>query len=88
MPGKMKNMAEAEQVFFNAPLLFFEDVLHSQQEARIHVLGKTDEERALHITATLRHSNTLIRVISARDIHRKERTIYEQANQSHTQIFQ
>ena len=74
------SMAEAEQVFFNAPLLFFEDALHSQNEPRIHVLGQTDDERTLHITIALRQSNTLIRVISARDMHRKERTIYEQGN--------
>lgn len=71
--------AEAEQVFFNAPLLLLEDGAHSQQETRIHALGKTDEGRALHITLTLRSSGTLIRVISARDMHRKERTIYEEA---------
>lgn len=73
------SMAEAEQVFFNAPLLLLEDGAHSQQEPRIHALGKTDEGRALHITLTLRSSGTLIRVISARDMHRKERVIYEQA---------
>jgi len=73
------SMAEAEQVFFNAPLLLLEDAAHSQQEPRIHALGKTDEERALHITFTLRSSGTLIRVISARDMHRKERAVYEQA---------
>jgi uncharacterized protein len=37
------SMAEAEQIFFNTPLLFFEHVVHSQMETRIHVLGKTDE---------------------------------------------
>jgi uncharacterized DUF497 family protein len=74
------SMAEAEQVFFNAPLLLLEDAAHSQQEIRIHALGKTDEGRALHLTFTLRQSNQLIRVISARDMHRKERAIYEQAN--------
>ncbi|MDO8321281.1 BrnT family toxin [Rhodoferax sp.] len=73
------SMAEAEQVFFNAPLLLLEDAAHSQQEPRIHALGKTDEGRALHITFTLRSSGTLIRVISARDMHRKERAVYEQA---------
>lgn len=70
--------AEAEQVFFNAPLLLLEDAGHSQQEARIHALGKTDSGRGLHITFTLRQSGALIRVISAKDLHRKERTIYEQ----------
>lgn len=72
--------AEAEQVFFNAPLLLLEDAAHSQQEPRLHALGKTDEERALHITFTLRQPGVLIRVISARDMHRKERAIYEQAD--------
>lgn len=72
--------AEAEQVFFNAPLLLLEDSAHSRQEPRLHALGKTDEGRSLHITFTLRQSGTLIRVISARDMHRKERTIYEQAD--------
>jgi uncharacterized DUF497 family protein len=74
------SMAEAEQVFFNAPLLLLEDGAHSQQEARLHALGKTDDARALHITFTLRQLGALIRVISARDMHRKERTIYDQAH--------
>ncbi len=75
------SMSEAEQVFFNAPLLILEDALHSEKETRLHALGKTDEGRELHITLTLtlRQSNRLIRVISARDMHRKERAIYEKA---------
>ena len=73
------SMAEAEQVFFNTPLLVLEDATHSQHEARLHALGKTDEGRALHITFTLRQTGLLISVISARDMHRKERAIYEQA---------
>jgi uncharacterized DUF497 family protein len=74
------SMAEAEQVFFNAPLLLLEDSAHSQQEPRLHALGKTDVGRTLHISFTLRQSGTWIRVISARDMHRKERVIYEQAD--------
>ena len=72
--------AEAEQIFFNDPLLFLTDVLHSQREPRFHALGKTDEGRLLHITFPLRYAGSLIRVISARSMHRKERTIYEQAD--------
>ena len=72
------SMAQAEQVFFNAPLLLLEDAAHSQAEPRLHALGKTDEGRRLHITFTLRQSGALIRVISARDMHRKERSIYEE----------
>lgn len=73
------NQFEAEQVFFNQPLLVLEDTMHSQKESRYHALGSTDEARLLHITFTLRISRTLIRVISARDMHRKERAIYEQS---------
>jgi uncharacterized DUF497 family protein len=71
--------AEAEQVFFNAPLLVLEDSRHSNQEPRFHALGKTDDIRLLHITFTVRHKGEKIRVISARDMHRKERVIYEKA---------
>ena len=70
---------EAEQMFFNQPLLVLEDVKHSQKERRFHALGKTDCTRLLHITFTLRSAGTLIRVISARDMHRKERLVYEQS---------
>lgn len=74
------SMAEAEQVFFNTPLLMLEDATHSQKEQRIHALGKTHDRRALHITFTLRSGGRQIRVISARDMHQKERTTYEQTS--------
>ena len=70
---------EAEEPFFNTPLLVLADETHSQNETRYHALGKTSADRFLHITFTLRANGTLIRVISARDMHRKERKIYEQA---------
>lgn len=73
------SQSEAEAIFFNDPLLVLEDAKHSQTEARYHALGETDDARLLHITFTLRQGGTLIRVISARDMHRKERAIYEQA---------
>lgn len=72
------SMAEAEQVFFNEPLLMIADMKHSHGESRFHALGKTDEGRTLHITFTLRIAGERIRVISARDMHKKERAIYEQ----------
>lgn len=71
--------AEAEQAFFNQPLLLLDDVAHSQTEARFHALGRTDDGRLLHVSFTLRGNNERIRVISARDMHKKERTVYEQA---------
>ena len=72
--------AEAEQIFFSAPLLLLDDAAHSQDEARFHALGQTDEGRQLHISFTLRQTGALIRVISARDMHKKERSIYDQSD--------
>ena len=66
---------EAEQVFFNQPLLVYSDDQHSESENRWYVLGKTDAQRPLFVVFTLR--GTKIRVISARDMNRKERKIYE-----------
>ncbi|NCJ07689.1 BrnT family toxin [Synechococcales cyanobacterium C] len=77
--------SEAEQVFFNQPLVVLLDLKHSQEEVRYHALGITDENRYLHITFTLRGGDTLIRVISARDMHRRERASYEQ-HQKDSQI--
>lgn len=70
--------SEAEQVFFNQPFVLLIDEKHSFVESRWHALGATDDSRLLHITFTLRENNSLIRVISVRDMHRKERISYEQ----------
>ena len=64
------SQTEAEQAFFNQPLLILEDDRHSFAEARFHALGRTNEDRRLQITFTLRREATLIRVISARDDER------------------
>ncbi|WP_428491506.1 BrnT family toxin [Rhodopila sp.] len=72
------SQAEAEQMFFNDPLLLAVDERHGQTESRFHALGRTDDDRRLHVTFTLRDRGRLIRVISARDMHRKERLHYEQ----------
>lgn len=69
---------EAEQVFFNKPMLVLKDRKHSSEELRFHALGRSNDKRLLHITFTLRSDDSLIRIISARDMHRKERKIYEQ----------
>lgn len=73
------SQVEAEEVFFNQPLLVSADVKHSEDESRFLALGKTNKARALTVIFTLRQAGTLIRVISARDQHRKERHLYEQA---------
>jgi uncharacterized DUF497 family protein len=65
---------ECEQIFFNQPLVVAEDVKHSQSETRYYVLGRTDAGRHLFIAFTIRRK--FIRIISARDMSRKERKIY------------
>ena len=66
---------ESEQTFFNKPLLIAKDIQHSQEEDRFYVLGKTDQGRKLFIVFMIRKRP--IRVISSRDMNRKERRIYE-----------
>jgi len=66
--------AECEQLFFNRPLVIQDDVIHSNIEKRFYALGKTDLKRPLFIAFTVRKN--FIRVISARDMSRKEREIY------------
>ena len=80
------SQTEAEQVFFSVPLFIVEDLPHSQNEPRFHALGKTDADRLLHVTFTIREKGKKIRIISARDMHRKERRIYEEKSQTHTEI--
>lgn len=73
------SQAEAEQMFFNEPLFVLADDKHSNDELRLHALGRTDSGRLLQVSFTLREGDTRIRVISARAMSRKEREFYEQA---------
>lgn len=66
--------SESEQVFFNRPLFVSDDMGHSEHEKRFYVLGQTDEGRELFVAFTMRVKR--VRVISARDMHQKERRIY------------
>ncbi|CAK8718531.1 MAG: hypothetical protein CDV28_10840 [Candidatus Electronema aureum] len=66
--------SECEQVFFNNPLLIHDDLLHSAEEKRFYALGRSDLNRTLFVVFTIR--NSIIRVISARDMSRKERKAY------------
>ena len=67
---------EAEQVFQNAPTVRLNDPGHSTAEIRLRILGKTDSARMLFVSYTMR--GIKFRVISARDMNKKERKLYEQ----------
>jgi hypothetical protein len=68
--------SECEQVFFQRPILVAPDLEHSEDEPRYAALGQTAAGRPLTIVFTIR--DTLIRVISARGMSRRERRVYEQ----------
>jgi|SRR3989304_3231979 uncharacterized DUF497 family protein len=68
---------ECEEVFFNNPLVVKKDEPHSIAEPRYYVLGKTNSRRLLFLVFTARGNK--IRIISARDMNKKERKTYEQA---------
>lgn len=66
------NFQEAEEIFTNWPRFITYDKVRSQNEDRLGVLGITDTGRKLFAVFTIR--NKKIRIISARDQSRKERT--------------
>jgi uncharacterized DUF497 family protein len=68
--------SECEEVFFNEPQVITYDQSHSQKEERYSILGQTTKGRTLNIIFTLRKNK--IRVISARDQNKKERTLYDE----------
>ena len=67
---------ECEQVFFNRPLLVLYDPKHSVSEKRWAAFGKTDTDRFLVVIFTKR--NNLIRIISSRDMNKRERKFYDE----------
>lgn len=70
--------AEAEELFFSAPLVA-RDSGHSGAEARFHALGETAAGRRLLAVFTVRGQR--LRIISVRDMSRRERQVYEEARQ-------
>jgi uncharacterized DUF497 family protein len=70
------NCAEAEQIFVHEPLVIIPDAKHSGSERRYMAWGYTNIKRYLTVIYTVR--NDKIRVISARDINKSERKIYDQ----------
>jgi uncharacterized DUF497 family protein len=65
---------ECEEVFFNQPLYLSPDIQHSKEEERIFALGCTKAFRLLTAVFTVR--NKKIRIISARDMNRREKEMF------------
>lgn len=66
---------EAEEVFFNKPFIIVEDKKHSLKEQRFQALGKTSKQRKVFLSFTIRENR--IRIISIRDMNKKEEVEYE-----------
>ena len=66
---------EAEDAFFNEPLVVRSDGRHSGREKRYYALGQTSAGRRLFVSFTIRRS--LLRVISVRNMNRKESDVYD-----------
>lgn len=66
---------EAEEVFANEPFITDEDIKHSSVEQRFYGLGRTKTNRKLFVAFTVRDKK--VRVISIRDMKKKERLVYE-----------
>jgi len=75
---------ECEEVFLNRPFLKSIPLTEEKKEQRIYAFGTTDRNRKITIVFTIR--NNKIRVISARDMSRKERRIYEKELKKSTKI--
>ena len=74
------NQTECEQPFFNRPILVTADERHSGEERRYAALGQTNAGRRLSIVFTIRE--TLVWVISARNMSRRERRFYERVQET------
>jgi hypothetical protein len=75
---------ECEQVFFNLPVVAGDDEKHSETEIRFYVLGQTDSGRLLFLVFTVRKDK--LRVISARDMNKKERRAYQTHEEENSPI--
>ena len=75
---------EVEDVFFHDPFVLRSDPSHSHGEKRYWAMGRTSHDRKLFIAFTIRRK--LIRVISARDMSRREREEYEKLEEKDSGI--
>ncbi len=76
--------AECEQVFLGEQLMVAADASHSAVEPRFNALGQTGTGRLLHVTFTMRDSGKRIRIISARDMNRKEKAAYGKSTEENS----
>ena len=67
---------EAEEAFFDPHKRLLHPALHGERETRHVLIGYTARKRLLFVAFTTRRHT--VRVISARNAHRRERRLYEE----------
>ncbi|MBI3442342.1 MAG: BrnT family toxin [Candidatus Sungbacteria bacterium] len=67
---------ECEETFFDPDKKMLGDEIHSENETRYILIGRTNTGRLLFIAFVLRKNR--IRVISARDLNKREQKLYEE----------
>jgi len=65
---------ESEETFFDNKRVIYKDKFHSEKEDRFILIGRTKRKRLLYVAFTIRSEK--IRIISARDINKKEVKFY------------
>ena len=75
--GHRVSAKECEEIFFDENKKIAEDSKHSVKEKRHLIIGKTRADRLLYAVFTVRKQK--VRIISARDLNKKERHLYEKA---------
>lgn len=66
---------ECEEIFFDYKKKILTDKIHSGKEERHILIGKTKKQKLIFLVFTIRKNK--IRVISARDLNKKEYKLYE-----------
>ncbi len=74
---------ECEETLFNQPLYVLPDSMHSSREQRFYALGVTNAGRLLFVVFTQRKHK--IRIISARNMSKRERNMYYEKAQEDPQ---
>ena len=68
--------AECEEAFFDPHKRLLYPTLHGERETRHVLIGYTAGKRLLFVVFTIRGHT--VRIISARDVHGRERGLYEE----------
>lgn len=69
---------EAQTVFYDEQALLEYDELHSENEDRFRILGRSDEGKILLVVHCIREE-TIIRIISSRKATAREKAGYERS---------